>query len=424
MIRFLMKGLLRDRSRSLFPLLTVVIGVLLTVLAYSYVKGAFAGIVDSSARFKIGHLRIMSRAYAEEQDQIPNDLAYIGLKNLLKEVRKAYPDIYWTPRIYFGGLLDIPDEQGETKAQAPITGMSVDLLTDQTPEKDILNLEKALIRGHLPEKPGEILISEALAFRLEVQPGDEATLIGSTMSGSLAADNFIIAGTIRFGVTAMDQGAMLADIEDIQVALNMEDAVGEILGYYPDGLFHEKMAEEAAQQFNRQYSDPDDEYSPVMVTLRSDKALASYLDYAGTAFGLIIGIFVVIMSIVLWNVGLMGSLRRYGEIGIRLAIGEDKGHVYRSMIGEALLVGFFGSAIGTLFGLAISYYIQMQGIDISGMLQDASMVMPDVLRTQVTFGSFYIGFIPGLLATLLGTAISGIGIYKRQTSRLAKEMES
>jgi putative ABC transport system permease protein len=107
-----------------------------------------------------------------------------------------------------------------------------------------------------------------------------------------------------------------------------------------------------------------------------------------------------------------------------LAIGEDKGHVYRSMIGEALLVGFFGSAIGTLFGLAISYYIQMQGIDISGMLQDASMVMPDVLRTQVTFGSFYIGFIPGLLATLLGTAISGIGIYKRQTSRLAKEMES
>lgn len=38
-------------------------------------------------------------------------------------------------------------------------------------------------------------------------------------------------------------------------------------------------------------------------------------------------IFIVAMSIVLWNAGLMGSLRRYGEIGIRLAMGEDKRHL-------------------------------------------------------------------------------------------------
>jgi putative ABC transport system permease protein len=38
--------------------------------------------------------------------------------------------------------------------------------------------------------------------------------------------------------------------------------------------------------------------------------------------------------------------------------------------------------------------------------------------------SFFIGFIPGLLATILGTSISGIGIYKRQTSQLFKELEA
>jgi hypothetical protein len=36
MINFLLKGLMRDRSRSLFPVLTVFIGVFLTVFMYSF----------------------------------------------------------------------------------------------------------------------------------------------------------------------------------------------------------------------------------------------------------------------------------------------------------------------------------------------------------------------------------------------------
>jgi putative ABC transport system permease protein len=35
-----------------------------------------------------------------------------------------------------------------------------------------------------------------------------------------------------------------------------------------------------------------------------------------------------------------------------------------------------------------------------------------------------IGFVPGLLATGLGTAISGMGVYKRQTAALMKELEA
>ena len=38
--------------------------------------------------------------------------------------------------------------------------------------------------------------------------------------------------------------------------------------------------------------------------------------------------------------------------------------------------------------------------------------------------SWILGFVPGLAATLLGTGISGIGIFRRRTAQLAKEMES
>ena len=52
------------------------------------------------------------------------------------------------------------------------------------------------------------------------------------MYGSQTTENFIVVGTIRFGVSAMDRGAMIVDLSGIQPVLDMEDACGEILGFY------------------------------------------------------------------------------------------------------------------------------------------------------------------------------------------------
>ena len=423
MIKFLLKGLIRDRSRSLFPMLTVVAGVMLTVILYSWVKGTQTDLIRANANFNTGHVKIMSFAYSQESDQIPNDLAYTGVADLLTELRNNRPEMIWTPRIRFGGLLDIPDQFGETRSQAPVAGLAVDLLSSQTPETEILNLKEALVRGTLPAKRGEVLISEELSRKLGVKIGDTATLVSSTMYGSLSTYNFIISGTIRFGISAMDRGAMLTDISDIQRALDMDDTAGEIVGYFKDDIYRNNTASIIAEEFNSKNAG-EDEFRPVMVTLRNQAGLAQTLDLSAYISAVLIGLFVIVMSIVLWNAGLMASLRRYGEIGVRLAIGENKGHIYRSMIAESLMVGFFGSVLGTAIGVAISYYLQVHGIDISSMLKNASMMISDVMKAQVTPVSFFIGFIPGLLATLLGTSISGIGIYQRQTSQLAKELEA
>jgi putative ABC transport system permease protein len=98
--------------------------------------------------------------------------------------------------------------------------------------------------------------------------------------------------------------------------------------------------------------------------------------------------------------------------------------VYSSLIAESIFIGLFGALFGTIFGVAISYYLQVKGLDISPMMKNASMLISDIVRAKVTPTSFFIGFIPGLAATLLGTSISGIGIYKRQTSNLFKEFEA
>ena len=423
MIKFLVKGLLRDRQRSLFPVLIVAIGVWITVFFHAYINGVFGELVDSTARFFTGHVMVMSRAYAENKEQNPNDLALLSVSKIMDELRADYPEMTWCKRIRFGGLLDIPDQNGETRSQGPVAGLGVDLLSPGSSEIKTLNIEKALVRGQMPRRPGEILIGDTLAYKLNVRPGETATLLTSTMYGSMTLHNFIVAGTIRFGIQAMDRAVIIADIGDVQQALDMNDAAGEIVGFLEQGVYNNEKALAIVKRFNTKYNNSEDEFAPLMGTLREWSNLEEYLAMGENYASVLVLIFVLIMSVVLWNAGLLGGLRRYVEVGIRLAVGEQKGHIYRSMIYEAVYIGLVGSLLGTLLGLGCAWWLQTQGLDISSLIKNVNMMFPGVLRAKITATTLYIGFFPGLLSTVLGTALSGIGIYKRQTASLFKELE-
>ena len=416
MLRFYIKGLFRDRSRSLMPIIVVAIGVTLAVLMQCWVTGVLGDMVVFNARFSTGHVKVMSQAYHDNMSQRPNDLAMIGTEELIETLSRENPGMEWVERIQFGGLVDAPDENGETKSQGPGGGMAIDLLSEESGEIERLNLESSIQRGRLPESPQELILSEDFATKLEVDIGDEVTLIGSTMYGAMSITNFVVCGTIKFGTGVMD-------ISSIRMALDMQDATGEILGYLPTGEYDDLEASAISAAFNEKYNLPQDEFSPIMVTLREQNNLSGFLDLIDYFRSVIISVFVVAMSIVLWNSGLLGGLRRYGEMGLRMAIGEEKGHIYRSLITESVFIGIAGSIFGTGFGLFFAY-LMTKGIDISDMAQNSTMMMQSVMKAKITTDSYYIGFIPGLIATVMGTALAGVGIYKRKTAQLFKELQA
>ena len=424
MIRFLIKGLVRDRTRSLFPSVTVVAGVALTVFLQTYITGLNSNMSDASAAFSTGHLKVVSKAAAKEGDQASNELALNQIAVLLEQMRQQFPELLWTPRIRFAGLLDIPDDNGLTKAQAPIFGFGVDLLSPDSTDRRIMNLERSIVRGRLPSAPNEALISDGLANQLGIEPGATATLISTTMFGSMSTSNFTVAGTVNFGVRAMDRGAMIADISDLQRGLDMEDSAGEVLGLFRDSLYHRADADAVATAFNTRSTNGDDEFAPTALTMHGQPGASELMDYMDLVTGGIVAIFAIVMSIVLWNAGLIGGLRRYGEIGLRLAFGEDKGRLYRGMLIEAVAIGLFGSIVGTILALLPAYWLQVHGWDLGYLFANSSLMLNNVIRAEITPVAFVIGFIPGLLANVVGTAIAGVGIYKRQTATLMKELEA
>ena len=164
-----------------------------------------------------------------------------------------------------------------------------------------------------------------------------------------------------------------------------------------------------------------------MLALRDSNQMGTIVDFSNVIMFIIMALFLVVVTLVLWNMGIMSGLRRYGEIGMRLAIGETKGHVFKSMVGESLMIGFLGSLFGTIIGIFITSYVEKVGIDYSkamDSLNSSNFAMPNIFYPQLTPELFYIGFIPGILATVLGTMLAGRAIYKREMAQLFKELES
>ena len=426
MIKFLTKGLLRDRSRSLFPVLVITLTVTLVVFTIGFMKGVMNNLLLDSAVILTGHEKIITRAYNEESQLMPNDLALLDVDQLIHDLNQDYPDFFWSPRITFAGLLDVPDENGETKSQGPVIAFGIDFFSHGSRQVEIWELERSLVSGKLPENRNDALISSKLANQLNLSAGESVTFIGSTMDNAFTTYNFNVSGTFNLRKGQTDKQMMLVDLSGARLALDMDNAASAIFGFTHSLYYDDESAVTLRTDYNTK-SDSLDIFSPFMLALRDGSQMGTLVDMSEAMLAIMGGVFLVVVMVVLWNMGLMNGLRRYGEVGLRLAMGESKGQVYRSMISEAVIIGLTGTVIGTGTGLALTYYVQENGMDYTKgieALSNSSMVMPNIFYAQVTPDLFYIGFVPGVLATVLGTMLAGLAIYKREMAQLFKELET
>ena len=426
MIKFLTKGLLRDRSRSLFPVLVITLTVTLVIFTIGFMKGIMNNLLLDSAVILTGHEKIITRAYNEESQLMPNDLALLDVDQLIHDLNQDYPDFFWSPRITFAGLLDVPDENGETKSQGPVIAFGIDFFSDKSRQVEIWELERSLVSGKLPENRNDALISSKLADQLNLSAGESVTFIGSTMDNAFTTYNFNVSGTFNLRKGQTDKQMMLVDLSGARLALDMDNAASAIFGFTHSLYYDDESAVTLRTDYNTK-SDSLDIFSPFMLALRDGSQMGTLVDMSEAMLAIMGGVFLVVVMVVLWNMGLMNGLRRYGEVGLRLAMGESKGQVYRSMISEAVIIGLTGTVIGTGTGLALTYYVQENGLDYTKgieALSNSSMVMPNIFYAQVTPDLFYIGFVPGVLATVLGTMLAGLAIYKREMAQLFKELET
>lgn len=432
MIAFLFRGILRDKSRFLFPFSVVTLGVALVISLVGFMEGVFMGMIDMTANLDAGHLRLVNKPFYDEEHLRPLDRSLAAQKETRDWLVKNSPEnVKWFPRIRWAAIVDVPDENGETLSQTPIVGMALELKNKNSIEVKRLRLVESLVKGKFPTGRNEMLMGDQLAKSLEVDLGQTVTLLGQSFDGGMVTDNYRVVGLVKFGVSAMDKKMALIDIASAQNTFYMEDMITDWLGFFPVqySLSDYEDVKEAMQTplAEWQASPPaswakDDQ--PILLSIRDQQNIGAIADKFNLIKGFIIGIFTFLMILVLWNAGILSGIHRYGEMGLRLAFGEPHWRLVFTLAMEGLLVGVLGTIAGSVFGGSFTWFLQEVGINMGDAFAQTGLMINDVVRARLTAGAFIQGIVPGIFASVAGTLVASLAIFNRSEANLFRELEA
>ena len=432
MIAFLFRGILRDKSRFLFPFSIVAIGVTLVITLVGFMEGVFMGMIDMTANLDAGHLRLVNKPFYDEEHLRPLDRSLAAQSETLNWLKKNSPKkTRWSPRIRWGALLDVPDKNGNTVSQTPIVGMALDLKDKKSLELKRLRLEESLIDGKIPEQDKEMLMGDQLAKTLNIELNQAVTLLGQSFDGGLVMDNYRVVGLVKFGVSAMDKKMVLIDLADAQDSFYMEDMITDWLGFLPAQYSlgdYEAIKKNMKQPLSKLIEMPPKSWAEddqaILLTIRDQQNIGAIADKFNIIKGFVVGIFTFLMMLVLWNAGILNGIHRYGEMGLRLAFGESHWRVIFNTGIEGLFVGVLGTLAGCIFGGVFAWFLQEVGINMGDSFAQSGLMINDVVRARLTTGAFIQGVIPGVFASVAGNLIASIAIFKRTESNLFRELEA
>ena len=432
MIAFLFRGILRDKSRFLFPFSIVAIGVTLVITLVGFMEGVFMGMIDMTANLDAGHLRLVNKPFYDEEHLRPLDRSLAAQSETLNWLKKNSPEkTRWSPRIRWGALLDVPDKNGDTVSQTPIVGMALDLKDKKSLELKRLRLEESLIDGKIPEQDKEMLMGDQLAKTLNIELNQAVTLLGQSFDGGLVMDNYRVVGLVKFGVSAMDKKMVLIDLADAQDSFYMEDMITDWLGFLPAQYSlsdYEAIKKNMKQPLSKLIEMPPKSWAEddqaILLTIRDQQNIGAIADKFNIIKGFVVGIFTFLMMLVLWNAGILNGIHRYGEMGLRLAFGESHWRVIFNTGIEGLFVGVLGTLAGCIFGGVFAWFLQEAGINMGDSFAQSGLMINDVVRARLTTGAFIQGVIPGVFASVAGNLIASIAIFKRTESNLFRELEA
>lgn len=234
-------------------------------------------------------------------------------------------------------------------------------------------------------RPDSVVVGEALARRLGLQPGDQFPLILNdrqnryTVRGLLAPRG---AGKVLAG------NIVLMDIAAAQLALGRLGKLDRM-----DLIVPEERLAEFQERLTRQLPPGLRVERPEARAEQTEKMLRAFrwnltaLSY----ISLIVGAFLI------YNTIAISVVRRRGEIGTLRALGATSAQALRLFLAEALLLGAAGSLVGIAFGRALA------GIAlrlVSGTVNALYVAAPPA-PIRVDSGLIAEGFAMGILTALL-----------------------
>jgi putative ABC transport system permease protein len=238
-------------------------------------------------------------------------------------------------------------------------------------------------RGHAPQRPGELVLDEATAQRAGVRLGDDVTVQADTVGHFQVVG---LATPVRKAAYA-GSSVILTSVADAQTLLGLGERFSEILVKTRPGVPVSTLERDVREAVGDQYavSSSKDVARASTDAARGQLAYLQAMLLALAAAALLIGGYLIA------NTFTIVVAQRTRELALLRAAGATARQVRRLLLGEAVVVGVAGSALGTLLGIGAAAVLRT-------LLAGAGADLPSgpaVIRP----GSLLLAFAVGVVVT-------------------------
>jgi len=381
------RNLSRYRRRTLLTLLLIVIGMI-AVLLFIAVTGSFKQMMIGQITDSVlGHIEVHRKGYVASIDNLPLNLnmkpmAVTKVETALKEIEGIET---WSPRVKFGGMFSNFAETTSIR----VNGID--------PEREAATVP--LLAGRLMEgakqgalvSKGEILIPLLLARGMKSQVGDTVVVVATNRDGSVNGKTFVVRGILE-SISGPGGRDGYIHIDDARDLLRMKDAeVSEFAIRIKSPSQLDKIQARLKETLD---GVTNNEGKPVL-EVHTWADLSPFANLARMIDVMTLFIKIVLVSIVLvsvMNVMIMAVYERIREIGTIAAIGTPPGRILALFLSEGMLLGLFGTLLGTLISLAAIYGLNIWQVTFAFGQQQNLVLAPQIASSDVlTIAGLVIG---------------------------------
>lgn len=373
------RNIWRNTRRSVLTILAIVFATSLLIFMLSFQFGAYDDMINSSVRLSTGHLQVQARGYQDRP----------SMRKVIENPKSLLAIVTGLTGVETAGIRS----EAFALAAGPERSRGI-MITGVIPgdETAISSLPGQIKKGrYLLNEDSDVAVIGALAAkRLQIDIGDECTLLGQGRDGSVAATIVRIIGIYRTGIDEFDRTTMQIPLADFDLVFSMEGGAHRLVmitDHLADaaGIAAEvRLAPEAAGLAVLTW----DQLSPGLKQSIELDLVGGIIMYA---------ILVIVVAFSILNTFFMAIFERTREFGVLMSIGTKPLRLVKLMLLESMAMTSIGLVTGIALGVAVTLLFSHYGISMgdSGELM-AQYGIADRLYPHLSLASIFIG--PAIIA--------------------------
>lgn len=378
------RSLVRHQTRTLLTIGTVALSVTVSIVANQYAKAVLKIWEQASIDRGTAHAQFHMPGFFDDPDSIKFETTFQDNDEISSFLKADTQIEAFSRRLLLEGIISA---HGKT---VYFLGKAVDgpaelkvspALFTPSPKNGLFISEKS------PEK---IVLGRGLAESLDLNLGDEASLMLSTIHGAVNGLDVVIAGIIDLPIAMLSKRLLYMDLSAAQKAVEMPGRFNELAVRLQTGI--------NPRTWVSQKTRPD-------LDLRGwwdiDKIIVKAQDLWDAVVRLVSFLLFITAGLSVLNMILMLVSEQTIEIGTLLALGARERHIYTLVFCQASLIGFIGALVGVLVANAAILSMDLIGIPFESPFGGGIFLVHPKIGITTTVVAFLAGIAVASFASIL-----------------------